>query len=555
MGGYVFTPLGSTGSRRPADFPRVSAVEQAARDADAEQIVHAEFAQDMPDENRVALEREYAQQFDANPPASASWKFTPLDDAKAADTGYKFVPLEPENPSLLKTIALNNPLTAAGEAAMNFGSQAFSLPIAGLAGIGTAAANAAGLTDKTGADAVRYISEEGTYQPRGEMGRAAAEIVAYPFQKLTEVGQGAGNRVLDATGSPVLATAVDTAINAAPMAIAPAAKFSKATTAKGLLRFHPDPSPQALQRLLRIPEGEAQAYFDAWQAEKAAKTGGNNGQVMGGAGDVRRMAPNQETVPGSAVQGFQALRRAGDNDLPAMAEQLPDIPQGGWTEARTEPVPMAGTAGYEQPLRAGERGLVEAPTADFQPGLLPQDTVRDGNLDYPGSRPEVGYAADDLAQSLADAERRPVPGADARTLALQEGYDVPDPQRVDLEHSGVGQGVERSGTHATGTATLRQPPAIDTRAAPTADAINESITRAERILNENGSLAGLVDLYNNHVNDGKLIESFKRNQDGGYTFTVNDGGKTLAKTVPAEGIPKMLEVLRNPAKIAEVEAR
>lgn len=143
-----------------------------------------------------------------------------------------FVPLEQpdEAPSMLRNVALNNPLTAAGEAALNLGSQAVALPVAGLAGLATAAGNALGLTDKTGADTVHAVGDALTYQPRGEFGQAAAGIVAYPFQKLAEAGQYVGGKVLDVTGSPLAATAADTAINALPMAIAPARRGFRALT-------------------------------------------------------------------------------------------------------------------------------------------------------------------------------------------------------------------------------------------------------------------------------------------------------------------------------------
>ncbi len=62
------------------------------------------------------------------------------------------------------------------------------------------------------------VGEALTYQPRGELGKRTTEIATYPFQKLAEAGQFVGDKTLVATGSPVLATAVDTAINALPLA-------------------------------------------------------------------------------------------------------------------------------------------------------------------------------------------------------------------------------------------------------------------------------------------------------------------------------------------------
>jgi hypothetical protein len=73
MSGYAFTPLGSGAKRRPDDFPRVTAEEQAARDVIAEQLVSEELATtdtENPDA-QAALEAEYAQRFGKPAP---SWQ-------------------------------------------------------------------------------------------------------------------------------------------------------------------------------------------------------------------------------------------------------------------------------------------------------------------------------------------------------------------------------------------------------------------------------------------------------------------------------------------------
>lgn len=126
-----------------------------------------------------------------------------------------FTPLE--HPGILKQLALENPATAIGETALSVATQGVAMPVAGLAGLGVEAAHSLGLTERTGADTVQQVAEAMTYQPRGEMGKAATGVVMYPFEKLAELGQAAGGRVLEATDSPAAATAVDTAINAVPM--------------------------------------------------------------------------------------------------------------------------------------------------------------------------------------------------------------------------------------------------------------------------------------------------------------------------------------------------
>ncbi len=150
--------------------------------------------------------------------------FTPLGDGQPK---RGFTPLQEagDQPSILKMAALENPATAIAETGLNLASQAVALPVAGIAGLVTEAGNALGLTERKGADVVHAVGDALTYQPRGEMGKQATEIATYPFQKLAEAGQWAGGKTLDATGSPALATAVDTAIQGVlPMVAGPMAK-------------------------------------------------------------------------------------------------------------------------------------------------------------------------------------------------------------------------------------------------------------------------------------------------------------------------------------------
>ena len=167
--------------------------------------------------------------------AKAQRGFVPLADIQA----------EPEKSSVLKTVLLENPATAIGETALNLGTMGVALPVAGLAGIGTAAARALGLTDQEPADVVHAVGNAMTYQPRGEFGKAATAIATAPFEALAKVGTAAGDRVLDATGSPTAATAVDTAINALPMAIAPGLKGAKAGAAKVREQIEATRAPKA----------------------------------------------------------------------------------------------------------------------------------------------------------------------------------------------------------------------------------------------------------------------------------------------------------------------
>ena len=148
--------------------------------------------------------------------------FTPLDEAETVTE-----PTARDGGTVLRNVLLNNPVTAIIEAGMNLGSQGVAMPIAGLAGLGTMGANAAGVTTGDPVETINRVGNALTYQPRGEMGQAATEVLLYPFEKLAEGGNWVGRKVQDATGSTALATAADTAVNALPMLVGPGIKAAK----------------------------------------------------------------------------------------------------------------------------------------------------------------------------------------------------------------------------------------------------------------------------------------------------------------------------------------
>jgi len=96
--------------------------------------------------------------------------------------------------------------------------------VGGLAGLGTLAGNKLGLTDADPSQVIEDVSSFMTYQPQTELGQHLARTVDYPFEKLAEVSQAAGDKTLDVTGSPTLATGAQVATQLAPLLIAPAGK-------------------------------------------------------------------------------------------------------------------------------------------------------------------------------------------------------------------------------------------------------------------------------------------------------------------------------------------
>lgn len=151
--------------------------------------------------------------------------FVPLADATAQKPQQLI-----DNP-ILRDLALKNPATAL-EAGVNLASQAVSVPASGLAGLAVAVGRKLGLTDLDPVDTIANVGDALTYQPRTPLGKAATEVVQYPFEKLAEGGNWVGRKVQDVTGSEMLATAADTAVNALPMLVSPAIKVGKSRFAK-----------------------------------------------------------------------------------------------------------------------------------------------------------------------------------------------------------------------------------------------------------------------------------------------------------------------------------
>lgn len=480
----------------------------------------------------------------------AGFELVPLDDSDRAGSGWELTPIEPEKPSVLKTVLLENPGTAILETGANLLSQGVALPAAGLAGIGTAAARAMGLTDKEPADVVHAVGGALTYTPRGEFGKAATAIATAPFEALAKVGQGAGDWILDKTGSPTAATAIDTAINAAPMAVVPALKASRSAAARGLLEHHADPSPAVLQRLLRMPEDQAVATYEAWRQGKAAKEGGQDGASKSPVqGRVQRVGADAATLPEPEQSGFQALRREGDQGLPAVGE-LQEFP--GRYGAEAAPGSVAGATGRERGLRADELPLDGTEISGRQPeGLLQSGTER-RTSEYRGG----GAAAEDVPQHF------PASAVEARNGRTAGAVGPDDAARranadylagQDAEHRRLGAGNRDQPDNAAGTSfPLRD---RDGASHEQSGPAQESLARAERILSERGSIAGFIDHYNTNVRDGNTVESFSRHPDGSHTLRVTNGQAARNVTIPADKLPEYLAALRDPAKVAEIEAR
>jgi hypothetical protein len=228
-------------------------------------------------------------QFDA--PAQAGNPFDQFDNAPAAQTDQ----LQPSAPAApVDTRPVGDLDTLIREPALTLGTSMFSTPVSGLAGLGTLATNAVGLTDADPSDVISRVQGALTYRPRTKAGQVGTNAISYPFQKLAEFGDWSGQKAADATGSPAVGAGVNTAIQfAAPTAFA---KGLKAVRVPGnVSRTAPVDSP--------VVAGEAP------EAAPVAKTA----ERASGLEKVPDSAPTIEQLKTDAKAAYKRAEDAGIN--------------------------------------------------------------------------------------------------------------------------------------------------------------------------------------------------------------------------------------------------
>lgn len=141
---------------------------------------------------------------------------------------------KPADDSTLTTIAkvATAPAAAVGETALQLGTGLAGSVAGGLSGLGNIATNAVGLTDRNPADTVAQVSNALTYEPRTAPGKAMSAGVAKPFELYAHGADWAGGKATDAATAlganpetaATIGAGVNTAIQALPMALGPAAR-------------------------------------------------------------------------------------------------------------------------------------------------------------------------------------------------------------------------------------------------------------------------------------------------------------------------------------------
>lgn len=120
------------------------------------------------------------------------------------------------------------------EATTSLASGAAGATLGGLAG-GIAAA-IPGLPEGIGAKISGDVTNAMTYRPRSAGGEALTDAIATPFEWLARKADQAGAATTDATGSPLAGAAINTALQAAPMALSRLARPIAAESAVSIAK-------------------------------------------------------------------------------------------------------------------------------------------------------------------------------------------------------------------------------------------------------------------------------------------------------------------------------
>jgi hypothetical protein len=110
---------------------------------------------------------------------------------------------------------VKNAYGAYSEPILAMGSSAIAAPVAGLSGVAQAIKNRFS-PGMSAADRVEQVQSAMTYEPRTEGGKAVTGVISYPFEKLAQGADYAGQKAADLTGSPAVGAGVNTLIQGAP---------------------------------------------------------------------------------------------------------------------------------------------------------------------------------------------------------------------------------------------------------------------------------------------------------------------------------------------------
>lgn len=346
--------------------------------------------------------------------------FTPLSDQPEDNQPSAFAPAF----ETVKDIGRVYPVL---ETAGNLTTQAIAMPVAGLAGLGAAATKALGITDTEPADVVHGVAGAMTYQPQTVSGQHLTNAAIYPFEKLQQAGQYVGGKTLDATGSPVLATVADTAVNVLPMALP-----MKAAEPKGVLGRAADKHAEikAVQETQQVAPEVTAAKIPMVSAQVSTET-------------IAR-APDHPAAPieTTLARNAQEAITQPDAGLPlAVTEKAPGMP----LSQAIDSLPL------ERAIAEAPKVAAPAPRAGFTPieemrAMEMPPEVREAPRAIPGA-PALGRVHETAAPRPATLEANSL-GLPAQQRAIETAVPVLDVPAI-ASMATVPKSIEAGAVRAT----------------------------------------------------------------------------------------------------------
>lgn len=281
------------------------------------------------------------------------------------------------------------PMAGTAESATQLATGAVATPIAGLAGMAQSAYNVlapafGGQPGRPAAQRVEEVQQGLTYQPRTESGKVVSQNVAYPFQKLAEGANVVGERVAEATGSPLVGALTRAAPDVALSLAAPEARGAMSSIGRGMVGAAPRAAAGAAGAGAAgagaaSTVGPQMQAAQQWATSNGLSWGSLPAETRQALANVAKNATKLESLDPLAVQREANLRKLGMTPTTGMVTRNP-------LQLRAEQLAKSSDAG--SPLRqidldnnaalsSAVDSLKSAPAKDVgQTGRAVQDVLR-----------------------------------------------------------------------------------------------------------------------------------------------------------------------------------
>ncbi len=321
-------------------------------------------------------------------------------------------------PDPIKEAINKSPTIGALDTVASLGSGAIAGPVSGLAGIAQGAKNLFSPGMQAG-DRVRQVQEALTYEPRTTIGQGVTKAISYPFMKLGELGDFAGEKTAEKTGSPAAGAGVNMALQSIPLLLGRVGPIGESTASLAKRNALRDLNKQTDQGIVNakeagyvLPPTQANPSFLNKLTEglagkvKTAQTASiknqeiTNGLVRKGLGLAEDAPLTPETlqqIRKQAGQSYERVRSSGTVHAdPVFAETLDSIAEPYVRAAKD--FPDAARTDIIDAVKAVKRDSFDASSA------VDQISILRGKADqaYAGKDKPLGKAYKGIANALEE---------------------------------------------------------------------------------------------------------------------------------------------------------